>query len=204
VDECFKPVSSDKKKLFGISDRHPVLLYTGRIGKPEEAAELTHIYKRVKQVHPYTRLVITGEGPALQSLKDENADAIFMEKVSRDRLPAIYSSADLLILPSRSGGSFPHVVLEALSCGLPVIAYNTKSSKDIIRDGKDGFLVGNCREMCDRIIEYLSHNRKDVFRRAAIERSATYHPDIILTGLLKAVGCLCSAMDCEVSFGKEF
>jgi glycosyltransferase involved in cell wall biosynthesis len=78
--------------------------------------------------------------------------------------------------------------LESLSCGLPVIAYNTKGPKDIIRHGEDGFLVNNKQEMQETILDYLSSNRKEKFRLSALERAKSYDSDTIIAGLMQALG----------------
>jgi glycosyltransferase involved in cell wall biosynthesis len=185
----FKPAFSNKKKLFGIPEESPVLLYVGRISKEKGVLELTMIYQKVKQKYPKARLAVVGKGPVVQQLKDENPDAVFIDWVDRDQLPEIYSSADILILPSRFD-TFSNVVLESLSCGLPVIAYNTKGPKNIIRDGKDGYLVNNQHEISERIIHFLGSKdkEKDSFKRSAIERAASYNPDVIITNLMESVG----------------
>ncbi|MDR0798693.1 MAG: glycosyltransferase [Dysgonamonadaceae bacterium] len=187
VNSRFKPAFSNKQKLFGISEEHPVLLYVGRISREKGVLELSSIYKQVKQKYKNIQLVIVGKGPDAEQLKAENPGAVFLDWVGRDQLPEIYSSADLLILPSRFD-TFSNVVLEALSCGLPVIAYNTKGPKDIIRDGKDGFLVNNQQEISEKIRTYLGNKKKEAFKRAAVERAATYNSGTIIVGLLKAIG----------------
>ncbi len=187
VTPHFKPVFPNKKKLFGISENNPVLLYIGRISKEKGVLELPAIYEQVKQEHKDVKLVVVGKGPALQQLKDENPEAVFIDWVNQDQLPEIYSSADLLILPSHFD-TFSNVILESLSCGLPVVAYNTKGPKDIIRDRKDGFLVNSQREITQRIIAYFNSNEKETFKRSAIERAAVYDPEIIIADLLKSVG----------------
>lgn len=188
VNGNFKPTVSNKKKCFGISNDAPVLLYVGRISKEKGVSDLNYIYEQVKLKYSQAKLVIVGKGPSLQQLKEENPDAVFIDWVNHDQLPEIYSSADLLILPSRFD-TFSNVVLESLSCGLPVIAYNIKGPKDIIREGVDGFLVDNQHEMQERIIRFLNDkNKKESFRRSAIERAATYNPDAIIAELLKSIG----------------
>jgi glycosyltransferase involved in cell wall biosynthesis len=191
VSSVFKPAIADKKNLFGITDNSYVLLYAGRVSKEKGVLDISIIYKQSKQKYHNIKLVVVGKGPALQQMKDENPDAIFIDWVEREKLPAIYSSADLLLLPSRFD-TFSNVVLESLSCGLPVIAYNTKGPKDIIRDGKDGFLVNTLNEMQERVEEFFMNKDKDLFKKSAIERASTYTPETIIEGLMKSIK-LCDA-----------
>lgn len=66
-----------------------------------------------------------------------------------------YNSSDLFLLPSREEG-FGIVLLEAQSCGLPVIAFNTSGIKEAVDNGKSGYLVETYGEMVDRTAELLA------------------------------------------------
>ncbi len=187
VNPRFAPTFPIKKRYFGIPEDCPVLLYVGRVSEEKGVMELTSIYAHARQHHEKVKLVVAGTGPALKKLQYENPDAIYLNWVDRDELPAIYSSADLLVLPSRFD-TFCNAVLEALSCGLPVVAYDTKGPKDIIRNGEDGFLVQSLQEMQHSVSAYLGNQEKAHFRRAATERASIYRPEAILDALLKNVG----------------
>jgi glycosyltransferase involved in cell wall biosynthesis len=187
VNSDFKPQSPDKKQVFGLSEDTPVLLYVGRVSNEKGVPELPAIYERAKQAAPKLKMVVAGKGPAQEQLKKEMPDAIFLDWVQRDKLPLMYASADLLVLPSRFD-TFAMVVLEALSCGLPAIAYNTKGPKDIIRHGQCGFLVETPAEMQEQVAEFLRNGDRAAFGKAAVERAAAYRPDAIIAELMEAVG----------------
>jgi glycosyltransferase involved in cell wall biosynthesis len=99
----------------------------------------------------------------------------------------MYSSADLLLLPSKFD-TFSCVVLEALSCGLPVIAYNSKGPKDIIKHKECGYLCTNKKEMINTIItSYENRDHMNTLKEAAIERSKAYSKEQILNDLMGKV-----------------
>jgi glycosyltransferase involved in cell wall biosynthesis len=52
-----------------------------------------------------------------------------------------YRSIDVAVLPSLSGEGLPLFVLEAMSCGIPVVATDIGGTKEVLRDGIDGFVV---------------------------------------------------------------
>ena len=60
--------------------------------------------------------------------------------LNRERLIGILHSCHMLALPSLVEG-FGHVILEAMSVGLPVIATPNTGAPDVIRNGIDGFIV---------------------------------------------------------------
>jgi glycosyltransferase involved in cell wall biosynthesis len=180
VDEKFKPVKASKETVFGLAENEKVLLFSGRLSKEKGIMEIPALYKRLKQLLPGLRVVFAGAGPAGGELRDLMPDAIFLGWVKHDLLPQVYSSADLLILPSRFD-TFSCVVLEALSCGLPVIAYKSKGPKDILADQENGYLVSTLNEMEFRIVEYFSGTEtQKIFKYKSIERAGLYKPGLIL------------------------
>ena len=184
---CFTRQEKDKTRLFGIANDTPLLLYVGRISKEKGVLELPAIYEQVKEVHPNVRIAIVGQGPSAAELREKIPNGIFIDWVDQTTLPAIYSSADILLLPSKFD-TFCNVVLEALSCGLPVIAYNKKGPKDIILHQKCGYLVQTPAEMGTTAIDFLSLASKDTFIEAAMERAKAYDAQAIISELLAAVG----------------
>jgi glycosyltransferase involved in cell wall biosynthesis len=176
----FHPRKSDKGVLFEIPFNKPVVLYAGRLSKEKGVMELPSICKKVKEEIPEIEFVIAGTGPAEEDLKLELPGAKYLGWVNHGDLPEIYSAADILILPSKFD-TFSCSVIEALSCGLPVIAYNTKGPKDIILDGKTGFLVTNKKGLAEKIISFFKEkDLQETFKNLAEKRAKDYMPDKII------------------------
>jgi glycosyltransferase involved in cell wall biosynthesis len=188
ADAIFKPEKTSKKEALDIDDNRPVLLYVGRVSKEKGVLELPYIYKAVKKAHPDVALLVVGQGPALESLKKALPEGHYFDWVTRERLPAIYSAADILVFPSKFD-TFSCTVLESISCGLPVIAYKTKGPKDIIKDGVCGFLVNTEEQMSEKIVAYLDNPQQQKnFRKAAVERAKKYEASEILERFVWDVG----------------
>ena len=184
----FVPHKANKKEVFGITGNPPVLLFAGRVSDEKGVMELPAIYRSVRESYPDVKLAIAGTGPKESDLRAALPDAIFLGWVDHDKLPAVYSAADMLLLPSRFD-TFGCVVLEALSCGLPVTAYNTKGPKDIIEHGENGYLARNKGEMVTFIGDYLADKkRQNSFSKSALIRAKKYNPDAILAQFLNDVG----------------
>ena len=186
--EQFRRLEPQKEKLFGLNSDQPVMLYAGRISLEKGVMELPDIYLEVRRKIPGVRLVIAGTGPQEAKLKQELPEAIFLGWVDPDKLQEIYSSADLMVFPSKFD-TFSCVVIESLACGLPVIAYNTKGPKDILWHGVNGFLVADKQEMIRESVGFLRNlPGMEAVKSAAVKRSADYNADQILYRLLQDTG----------------
>jgi glycosyltransferase involved in cell wall biosynthesis len=84
-------------------------------------------------------IVIGTDNQALSKLFPLPVICLGMVKDEK-RLAQIYSAADLTVVPSRSE-SFGQVASESLSCGTPVVAFNTTGLKDIITHLETGYLA---------------------------------------------------------------
>jgi hypothetical protein len=100
VEEEFVPQKISKKEAYGLENDEPVLLYAGRISKEKGVDELVDIFKKVKKEIPKIRLVVAGKGPYEEEMKKQLPDEIFIGWVDHKNLPEVYSSADMLVLPS--------------------------------------------------------------------------------------------------------
>jgi glycosyltransferase involved in cell wall biosynthesis len=84
-------------------------------------------------------------------------------------LAQAYTAADVFVCPSREDNS-PNTVIEALACGTPAIAFRQGGLPDLIKDGKNGFLVPACdtRAMAQTIGEALAPSV--LWQRSTIQR----------------------------------
>jgi glycosyltransferase involved in cell wall biosynthesis len=90
--------------------------------------------------------VFAGDGPMQRKLSRQASQlgirdrVAFLGNVPPAELGQIYAEADMLALPSVSEGA-PLVVLEAMACGIPVLATNVAGLPSMVRDWETGFLV---------------------------------------------------------------
>lgn len=91
--------------------------------------------------HGDSRLYIAGTGPQEQALRrraeDAGARAVFLGP--RADMPALCRAADAFLLPSRSEG-MSNALLEAMACGLPVLATRVSGISELVENGKEGLL----------------------------------------------------------------
>ena len=188
VDGIFSDTTPPLQKNLPFNGNKPVVLYTGRISKEKGVMELPGIIQKVRSVFLEIQVVVAGTGPAEDELKKAMPDAFYLGWVSQETLPALFRAADLLLLPSRFD-TFSCVVLEALSCGLPVVAYNTKGPKDILEDAISGYLVETDEEMAGKVVGFfLDPFAQKKMKQAAILRAEAYKAGQIMDRLLLDAG----------------
>ncbi len=168
--------------------QRPVMLYAGRLSQEKGVLELPGIFWMVRTIFPEVQLVIAGTGPAGEELQILIPEATFLGWVSHDAMPALFHVADLLLLPSRFD-TFSCTALEALGCGLPVVAYNIQGPKDIIQHAVNGFLVETPEEMAGKAVEYfLDPALRLHMKKAALQRAKEYQAGPIMDRLLQDIG----------------
>jgi len=179
----------DKAELFpDATDDTPILFTACRLSREKGIFELPEILARARKSLPDLRIVIAGAGPAEEELKAALPDARFLGWVDRQRLAELYLGLDLFVFPSRFD-TFGNVILEALVHGMPAVAYNCKGPKDILEDGRSGYLVDSIEEMSNRIVSHFLHREaQEAMRHNAMARAAAYEAEPIMRQFMRDLG----------------
>jgi glycosyltransferase involved in cell wall biosynthesis len=82
---------------------------------------------------------------------------------------ALLQGAKALLFPIKWKEPFGIVMAEALSCGTPVIGFNKGSVPEVVKNGKNGFIVHNTNEMTLMISKINSLSNEEI-RKDAINR----------------------------------
>ncbi|MFQ5857325.1 MAG: glycosyltransferase family 4 protein [Anaerolineae bacterium] len=158
VYNAFEPADGDVPAVELPLDTHYRLITVGRLVAWKGIDELIETIAPM----PDIGLVVVGDGPegknleALAGQLGVRERVHFAGQVSREEVPAYLRACDLLVLNSRYEG-LPHVVLEALAVGLPVVAAAAGGTPEILRGGEHGRLVppGDTNELGNAIREVL-------------------------------------------------
>lgn len=123
------------------------VLFAGRLLVSKGLSEFVEAARLAKICNPDLRFVVAGE-PDLGNpssvayetvLKWQNSGLVDFIGHSND-MPRVISAADIAVLPSYGEG-LPRFLLEAASCGLPLIASDVPGCREIVRHGVNGYLV---------------------------------------------------------------
>jgi glycosyltransferase involved in cell wall biosynthesis len=152
------------------------------VGRFQQQKNLPFLFRQVAQLPTATfELHLVGDGPERQRLEELARELGIASAIgwhgwmSPAALPQIYQSADCLVNPSLYEG-MPNVVLEAMACGLPVIASRVPGNEELVLDGDTGFLF-DLREPA-ALVSALARLRDASLRRrmgtSARDRAANF------------------------------
>lgn len=116
------------------------------IGEITKIKGLDFLLSAVQKLDEYCLIIIGKETAYIKELKEkyytlfDSGKVIYMGEVNSQALSLAYSNAKFLVLPSIYD-PYPMVVLEAMAAGKPVIISENVGSKEIIENGKEGFVV---------------------------------------------------------------
>ncbi|MFT7108368.1 MAG: glycosyltransferase involved in cell wall biosynthesis [Psychrobacter glaciei] len=172
----------------GATEDTPVLFIACRISKEKGLFDLPKIIDKARRTLPNLKIVIAGQGPATEELKQALPDAIFLGWQSKQQLSSLYMSLDLFIFPSQFD-TFGNVIIESFAHGMPALAYNSKGPKSIIQNNINGFLVDDIDDMADRITEFFDSNfNRSKMKLSAMQRAAEYQAEPIMEKFLLNMG----------------
>ncbi len=124
----------------GLREGEIGMLFVGRISKEKNLDTLVACTKRLAEWQLPVRPLFVGDGPYLNEMKRLLPDAIFTGALRGEELATAYASADFFAFPSTTD-TFGNVVIEAQATGLPVIVSDVGGPRDLVEDGKDGFIT---------------------------------------------------------------
>ena len=136
----------ESRDILGLG-REPVILTVGRL---ERGKGVHHALAAVATLPPRheARLVVVGDGEERGSLERLAADlglagrADFVGALPRERVATYLQAADLFVFPTVYPEAAPLALLEAMSCGVPIVASRVGAVPEIVdRDGESGVLV---------------------------------------------------------------
>lgn len=148
-EPCFSipnGIELDKLPYVPFSQRKFDVGFVGRLISESESKDndkgVRYLIEAIKDSGKINCLII-GEGPERSSLEKlaQGSPISFLGKVHPKFINQYLSNIKVLVLPSVHGEGFPNIIVEAMSCGTPIVATNNGGIKDIVVNNRNGFLV---------------------------------------------------------------
>ena len=197
----FTPNRKDARYHLGIDPKKLVISFVGRIQPHKGPEVLIRAINEMMTHNPELRSVlqvfITGGASGVKNHEDIRMrelvnwlkldDVIkFLEPLSREKLPDLYRSSDLVCVPSYSE-SFGLVALEAQACGTPVVASAVGGLRTAVADGISGVLVdGHNPKAWSSVLARLlmEPQRRILLSLGAVEHASHFGWDATARGTL--------------------
>jgi len=123
---------------YGVARGKLVLLYVGRVSKEKDLDVIVHAWAKLRRDH--LALAFVGDGPYRKELATLLPEAAFTGYLAGLELARAYASSAVFLFPSTTD-TFGNVILEALASGVPCIVSDQGGPKDLIENGRTGFIT---------------------------------------------------------------
>ena len=160
-----------------------ILMHASNFRPVKRVGDAVRVFAKVRELVP-SKLILIGDGPermfVKQLVKDLRLDDDVQFLGEQDHLEPLFFCADVFLLPSEQE-SFGLTALEAMACGVPVIASDVGGLPEVIRHGETGFLypVGETASMARQAVELLNDQALfDRIKTQARERAVNLFPAV--------------------------
>ncbi len=173
--ETFNPGrrSAEWRRALGVADEDVAIGFLGRLVMEKGLDVFSDTVDELKRRGVAHKVLVIGEGPARGWLKARIPEAVFAGFQEGEDLGRAVASMDVLFNPSVTE-TFGNVTLEAMACGLPVVAAEATGSQSLVDDRASGRLIrpGAVHQFAEALREYVQQPELRVRHGAAGEARA--------------------------------
>ncbi len=153
---------SEARRRLGLPQAAPLVLTVGRLSPSKGHAHLLKAAAAIRERVADAVFVLVGDGDLRAELESQAAAlgldgaVMFAGSQKQSEIPLWLSAADVFALPSLLDGS-PNILLEAMACGLPIVATTVGGIPEMITDGHDGLLIapGSSEALARKLTDLL-------------------------------------------------
>jgi L-malate glycosyltransferase len=186
----FRPIRDPGYRARFASKDEAIVMHASNFRNVKRPEDVVRTFAGIVAQRP-ARLLMAGEGPERPRCLELARQLGVADKVhflgAFPILETVLGVADLFLLPS-SEESFGLVALEAMACGVPVVASNAGGIPEVVADGETGFVhpIGDVNAMIASSVEVLEpEHRFEMGERARIRAFKHFRPGLILPQYLE-------------------
>lgn len=173
------------RKSYGISENDFVILFMGRLVKEKGILELLMTFKKLLLNNQDIKLLVVGSKAFKGSKRDRfirrldrlsrdcRDNIIFTGFIDYDKIPLVYHSSDVLVVPSHCRDSLPTTVIEGIESGIFQIVTNDGGIPEMV--------VGTSAKVIDKnhLEEELFHSLEEVIKNKENIKRVTYDKELL-------------------------
>ncbi len=186
----FRPIKDPNYRSRFALREEAIVMHASNFRAVKRSEDVIRIFAGIAEQRA-ARLLMVGDGPERSRCLELSRKLGVGDRVhflgSLPMLETVLGIADLFLLPS-SEESFGLVALEAMACGVPVVASNAGGIPEVILEGETGFMcpVGDVEGMIAASLEVLStpERRAEIGERSRIRAIRNFRPGVILPGYI--------------------
>ncbi|MGN3973821.1 glycosyltransferase family 4 protein [Tsuneonella sp. SYSU-LHT278] len=145
------------RRELGFAPGDLVIGFLGRLVLEKGLDVFAGVVAELKRRSVEHKVMVIGDGPARATFQERMSDACFVGFQGGENLGRAVASMDVLLNPSVTE-TFGNVTLEAMACGVPVVAADATGAASLVEDGVNGYLVAprDIGAYADRIAAYAA------------------------------------------------
>ena len=168
-----------------LDPRRFYLVFVGRDEPRKGLQVMLRALRMIRDPHPEVELLVVGTaGSGVEGVR-------WLGRLESEMVPAAYRSSRLMVAPALGWESFGIVLLEAMACGLPVVASDIPGYRSVLRHGVEGMLVppGDPEALASAVVALVENGgMRDSMAAAGLARAAEYSWDKLVVDVEAAYG----------------
>ncbi len=179
------------KKEYNLNDSHFIIGSVGRIAQEKSFDKLIEATRDLKDLDNNIRVMIVGDGPAIDELKELSKSLhldeyiIFTGKVDYKLIPSYYNLFDTMTSFSKTETQ-GLTIIEALAASTPVVCVDDKSFREMVQDKYNGYLFNNKDEFIKDVLRLK--NDKKLYKTMSLNAKNSiyrYSKEVFAADILK-------------------
>jgi mannosyltransferase len=180
------------RQRLGLPQGKTIVVFTGRLVSWKGLPLLIKVWERIHHNHPHAFLLLVGSGGTdIYNCEDELKEFVRSNYLQDSvgltgdvrNVHEYLQASDIFVFPTEKD-AFGISLIEAMACGLPVVAARTGAIKEIVTPGQDGLMVepGDFQQLYAALDKLLDDNSLAMSLGAAARRTAMerYSDEVII------------------------